>query len=113
MISSNVPAIDFGPKNGQPSNLPASFNELLYGPLMPGAKNLGDCWVSKKCFTPGPVLEQYIFPLLKRYPNLQTHLRTAVSYATRDRTTGAVTSIRGITRTPVSVLRAHATVVTS
>jgi hypothetical protein len=101
MISSNVPAIDFGPSNRVRENLPSSFNELVFGPLMPGDTNLGNCWVSVKCFTQEPVLKTFIFPLLNRYPNLKTYLRTAVSYATRDPTTGAVTSIRAITRTPI------------
>jgi hypothetical protein len=100
MISSNVPAIDFGPSNRIAANLPSSFNELVFGELMPGDTNLGNCWVSTKCFTQEPVLNTFIFPLLKRFSNLKTYLRTAVSYATRDAITGAVTSIRAISRTP-------------
>jgi hypothetical protein len=101
MTASAVPAIDFGPYNAVPENLPASFAALLFGPLMPHATNLGACWVSKKCFSPTLVMDSFLNPLIASLPNLAVFLRTAVSFVTRD-ANGTVTSLTAIQRTPRS-----------
>eukprot|EP00158_Paraphelidium_tribonemae_P000080 Partr_v1_DN15555_c0_g1_i1_m44716 putative Inherit from NOG: fad dependent oxidoreductase len=69
MTASGVPAIDFGTDNRARANMPASLAALLFGPLMPGDTNLGDCWVSTKCFQPQVVVEQWIAPLVASFPN--------------------------------------------
>lgn len=100
LTASAVPAVDFGPENGRPENIPLSLAAFLYGPLMPNTTNLGNCWVSKKCFEPRIAVDSFINPLLDSFPNLLVSLRTAVSFAERDPATGAITSILGVKRTP-------------
>lgn len=100
LTSSAVPAVDFGPSNGDPANIPASFSAFLFGPHMPGTKNLGNCWVSKKCFDPRIAVQDFLLPLLASFPNLRVFLRTTVSYVTRNATSGAITGVTGIQRTP-------------
>ena len=102
LTASAVPAVDFGPMNGTPENNAMSFASFLWGPLMPAEVNLGACWVSKKCFLPTLAMDSFVFPLLQSLPNIVVYLRTAVSYAVRDAASGNVTSIVGITRTPVA-----------
>lgn len=100
MTASGVPAIDFGPENRVRANMPASLADLLFGPLMPGDTNLGNCWVSTKCFQPQIVVEQWITPLVASFPNLVYLPRTAVTGATRDAATGAITAVTAVQRTP-------------
>lgn len=102
LTASAVPAVDFGPNNGVPANLPQSFADFLFGRQMPGGVNLGSCWVSLKCFLPQLALDEFIFPLLAQFLNLRVFLNTAVANATRDLATGAVTSVTGVRRTPVN-----------
>lgn len=101
LTASAVPAVDFGPMNGTPENNANSFASFLWGALMPAETNLGACWVSKKCFLPTLAMDSFVFPLLRSLPNIAVYLRTAVSFAVRDAASGNVTSIVGITRTPV------------
>ena len=103
MTASGVPAIDFGPENAKRVNLPSSFSDLLFGPLMPNTTNLGNCWVSKKCFNPVTVMNEFIFPLLSKFTNLNVFLRTAVSSVTRSVVDNAITSVVGISRTPKEI----------
>jgi hypothetical protein len=77
-----VPAVDFGPENTREANLPASFASFLFGPLMPGDTNLGNCWVSRKCFAPTLANAGLVEPLLAAFPNLRVFLLTAVTGAT-------------------------------
>ena len=102
MTASGVPAIDFGTDNKIESNLPGGFNKLLFGPLMPGGTNLGDCWVSTKCFQPQIVMEAWIMPLIASFPNLVYFPRTAVLSAARDPQSSAVTSVSAVQRTPAA-----------
>ena len=102
LTASAVPAVDFGPSNGRPENIPASFAEFLWGPLMSGGKNLGNCWVSLKCFLPTIAVDEFVLPLLARFPNLAVYLSTAVSYATRNAGSGLVTGVRAVRRTPAA-----------
>jgi hypothetical protein len=97
LTASAVPAVDFGPFNSVPANLPAPLAAFLFGPDMPG--NLGLCWVSKKCFLPALALEGLVAPLLAALPNLRLFLRTAVTGASRD-ASGAVTAVTAVRRTP-------------
>ena len=100
MTSSGVPAIDFGVQNkAHTANVPASLRMLLYGPLMPGDTNPGECWVSSKCFQPQVAMERWILPLVQSFPNLRYLERTAV-LATMRGASGAVTSITAVQRTP-------------
>lgn len=101
LTASAVPAVDFGPENSRPENIPSSFAAFLYGPHMPNASNLGNCWVSKKCFEPRLAVE-FLNALLASFPNLLVSLRTAVSVAARDPVTGAIVSVLGVRRTPVA-----------
>ena len=101
LTSSAVPAVDFGPSNGVPENLPPSLNAFLFGPLMPGTANRGHCWVSKKCFDPRAAVRDFILPLLASLPNLRVFLRTAVSYAHREPAQGFLTGVTAIQRTPL------------
>jgi hypothetical protein len=103
MTASGVPAIDFGPENSRRENLPSMFSDLLFGPLMPNNTNLGNCWVSKKCFNPVTVMNEFVFPLLSSFTNLNLFLRTSVSFVTRNKATGAITSVVGIRRTPKEI----------
>jgi hypothetical protein len=67
---------------------------------MPGARNLGGCWVSKKCFDPRLAVHGFLEPLLASFPNLRVFYRTAVSYATRDGASGALLSVTAVQRAP-------------
>ena len=100
LTASAVPAVDFGPSNGVPENIPASLAAFLFGPAMPGARNLGNCWVSKKCFDPRLAVHGFLEPLLASFPNLRVFYRTAVSYATRDGASGALLAVTAVQRAP-------------
>lgn len=102
LTASAVPAVDFGPSNARPENLPASFAAFLYGPSMPGTENLGNCWVSKKCFTPQLALDNLISPLWRSVPNLVVYLNTVISYARRDAASGNITGLSAVRRTATS-----------
>lgn len=102
MTASGVPAIDFGTDNRVRDNMAGGLADLLFGPLMPGGENLGDCWVSSKCFQPQIVMESWIMPLIASYPNLLYLPRTAVLSSQRDATTGRVTSVQAVQRTPAA-----------
>jgi hypothetical protein len=100
LTASAVPAVDFGPENTREANLPASFASFLFGPLMPGDTNLGNCWVSRKCFAPTLANAGLVEPLLAAFPNLRVFLLTAVTGATRDAATGRILSVSAVQRTP-------------
>lgn len=100
LTTSAVPAVDFGPSNSNPANLPSSFASWLFGPTMPGKTNPGNCWVSKKCFNPLRGVGDFLVPLLASFPNVRVFNRTAVSFATRDASTGRIVSVTGVQRTP-------------
>ena len=95
-----VPAVDFGPENAVPANLPASLSAFLFGAHMPNATNLGKCWVSKKCFDPRLAVQDFFAPLTAALPNLRVFLRTAVAHAARDAATGGLLGVTGVQRAP-------------
>jgi FAD dependent oxidoreductase len=100
MTASAVPALDFGTDNSISANNAPSLNGWIFGPYMNGSTNLGECWVSTKCFEPQNALSKYFMPLLNSYPNLHIHLNTAISYVNRDSGSGNITSVVAIQRTP-------------
>jgi hypothetical protein len=104
MTASAVPAFDFGPENSRPANLPRSLTSFLWGPDMANGTNLGNCWVSFKCFTPDLALRDFALPLLARFDNLRVSLSTAVSSVQRSaaRGSGVVTGLRAVRRTPAA-----------
>lgn len=67
---------------------------------MPGGTNLGECWVSSKCFQTQIVMDAWVFPLMARFPNLQVYFNTAVQSVTRSANT--ITSVTAVRRTPAS-----------
>lgn len=95
-------AIDFGATaDNFPANLPKSLGYILsHGPFGPGESNLAGCTVSKKCFLP----EWFVTACLDAFasrPNLRVYLSTAVTSSTRSNTTGRITSVGAVQRTPV------------
>lgn len=101
LTASGVPAVDFGPLNGRHdgANIARAFAAWLWGPSMPGAANLGSCWVSLKCF-PAPVaVAGLIQPLLAAQPNLRVYTMTTVAGVSRD-AAGRVTALSAVRRTP-------------
>lgn len=98
MTASGVPAIDFGPYNRLAPNLPPSFVAML---ASTGAGNPGQCWVSTKCYLPGTLVTGWILPRIANLTNLRLFPRTAVVGVEADNTTGAVTALRVVQRTPV------------
>ena len=99
MISSSVPAIDFD-VNRNPLDIPASFRNLLWNTSLING-NPGLCWVSTKCFQPQTIIAEWILPVLQSFPNLRTYFNTAVIASTQDTTTGYITSLTAVQRTPV------------
>ena len=104
LTASGVPAIDFGPYNRLTANQPPSFVSLL---ASTGAGNPGQCWVSTKCYLPGPLVSGWILPRIKNLTNLHLFARTTVVGVDADNVTGAVTAIHGVQRAPVEAHRAH------
>ena len=102
LTASAVPAVDFGPENSRRENLPASFADFLFGPQMPGGVNLGNCWVSYKCFAPTIAIAHLVAPLFAAFPNLRVLLMTAVTGVARDAASGAVTAVSAVQRTPAA-----------
>ena len=102
LTASGVPCPDFGPDNGQPNNLPASFAAFLWGPTMPGDTNLGRCWVSRKCMQAPHAIAAFVTPLLAALPNLRVYMQTAVLHAARDGATGAIAGVTAVRRAPVA-----------
>ena len=102
LTASGVPCPDFGPINGVPANLPASFAAFLWGPTMPGDVNLGRCWVSRKCMQAPHAIAVFVTPLLAALPNLRVFLNTAVLHAARDGSSGRVTGVTAVRRTPAA-----------
>ena len=100
LTASAVPAVDFGPENSVPANLPASFSAFLYGDLMPGATNRGHCWVSKKCFDPRLAVTDFLNPLTASFPNLRIFLRTTVVWAGGSGGGALLQGVTGVQRTP-------------
>lgn len=98
LTASGVPAVDFGPDNAVPANLPGSFNQFLFGYL--GSSNPGGCWVSHRCFQPQIAIAEYFLPLLQSLPNLKMFLMTAVTGSTVDAATGRITAVTAVQRTP-------------
>jgi hypothetical protein len=86
------PAIDYGTMPKVPGK---EFRSLIAS-LSAGAS---PCWVSKSCYPP-PTLEDWVVQRLKSLPNLHVLLRTVVRAAVRDATTGQVTGLVLVTRTP-------------
>ena len=104
LTASAVPAVDFGPANKDPRNLPRSFVDMLWS-LFPGEENVGNCWVSTKCFRPSIVLDSWVFPMLGKLPNLQVFLNTVVTSSALDNL-GRVVEISALQRTPKRGVRA-------
>jgi hypothetical protein len=86
--------------NRDPAALVGAFRALLFGGAVPD--NPGACWVSIKCFNPGPVVAAWIAPALAAAPNLRVYASTAVTGVARDAATGAVTSVSAVQRAPVA-----------
>ena len=104
LTASAVPAVDFGAigntTNARRENIVAAFAAYLWGPTMPGDVNLGNCWVSRKCFTPAAAVRDLVEPLLARLPNLVVSLSTAVLSVDVDAASGRATGLRAVRRTP-------------
>ena len=110
MTAGGVPAIDFDGPNRLAANQPASFRDAMSsipGNGLPpnrthGSGCPGACSVSTKCYRPDTLVHEWIMPRLARSPNLLTFLRTAVVGADRDASTGRITSLTAVQRTPVA-----------
>ena len=76
MTSSAVSAIDFG-ANSSPVYQSRSFRSLMTALGAP--HNPGACWVSKMCYEPTNLLEQWVNPTLAALPNLRVFNRTVVT----------------------------------
>jgi hypothetical protein len=123
MTAGGVPAIDFGYGSpGRPGgfnalaeNQPASFRSAMAsipgtgappGPWprldVNGSGSPGACQVSRKCYLPNVLIEDWITRQLAVSPNLKTFLRTAITGTTRDPASGAVVSLHAVQRTPTA-----------
>lgn len=76
MTASAVSAIDFG-ANSVAAHQSKSFRDLMAALGAP--RNPGACWVSKMCYEPTQLLEQWIHPTLAALPNLRVLNQTVVT----------------------------------
>jgi hypothetical protein len=101
--ASGTSAIDFGANAEEwPFNLPRSLSDWLQsGPFLNSTANPGACTVSIKCFPPIWAVD-YFNAEFAKLPNLQVYLNTAVIDTTRDATTGVISGLSAVQRTPAS-----------
>lgn len=98
LTSSNVPP-DFGQENFDPTNLPASFVNLLMNVAGPTWwSNPGLCWVSYKCFEANHAAEFIKEWLVEFAPSLTVFYNTTVKTART--ASGKVVELTAIMRTP-------------
>jgi hypothetical protein len=103
LTASATSAIDFGANwDNFPSNVPKAFGDLLLsGPFGNASTNPGLCTVSKKCFPPVWAVD-WLLAQIASYPNLLFFPSTAVTGTTLDATTGRITALRAVQRTPTA-----------
>jgi hypothetical protein len=105
MTASGVSAIDFGADNARSQNQPASFRAAMASIAGDGAAptpttgsgSPGACWVSRKCFLPNQLVDEWVTPRLASSPNLQVYLRTVIVGAERD-ADGRLASLTAVRR---------------
>lgn len=101
--ASAVPAIDYGPANrpagattAKSPNNAAAFMSMLWTVATP---ELQQCWVSETCFQPQDLLP-WLWDALSQF-GVAYYPNTVIINATRNSTSGAITSLTAVQRTPV------------